>query len=67
MIVYARLWECCQWPSPCYGGCDGGYYIDGCRCLDCRAAARSESDLRHARLCAHVRRTTEHRTTGDGV
>jgi hypothetical protein len=23
MIAYARLWECCQWPSPCYGGGDG--------------------------------------------
>lgn len=48
----ARLWDCCQAPSPCHYGCDAGEWRDGHACNECRASALRAEDIKHREGCS---------------
>lgn len=51
-VTLRDVWECCSYPSPCFGGCDGGRTVIANICGVCgRWTKASPQTLRHHRMC----------------
>lgn len=51
-VTLSTVWECCSWPSPCFGGCDGGRTTVANVCGVCGQWTKDRPEtLRHHRMC----------------
>jgi hypothetical protein len=54
-VTLRTVWECCSWPSPCFGGCDGGSTTTAHACATCGQWTKASPEtLRHHHMCPVV-------------